>query len=160
MKCNEELRNANTEGYTGEVDTHTVTLTVCPDVHTHMVDSTVRWLCTLPFSPSSVPSLPILQTPGGAGLAEVPTIDKEGPGVRSPCPFFLSPFKASLLSLPQPLSPLRSLVGLEARSKATPCPTGSEWPSGSQWHSSASWHTWPCTCLDDQRSRPPGGVSP
>lgn len=71
-----------------------------------MVDSTVRWLCTLPFSPSSVPSLPILQTPGGAGLAKVPTIDEVGPGVRSPCPFFLSLFKASLLSLPQPLFPL------------------------------------------------------
>lgn len=112
-------------------------------------------------NPDHCPISPNFANPKGAGLAETPTINEVGPGVRSPGPFFLSLLlKASLLSLPPSPPPLRPLVGLEAHSKATPCPIQNEWPSGSQWHYAASWHTWPCTCPGDQRSRPPGGVSP
>lgn len=54
VKCNEELRNADTEGYTGEVDTHTVTFTVCPDVHSLLSSPTSTWW--IPLSDDSVPS--------------------------------------------------------------------------------------------------------
>lgn len=107
---------------------------------------------TLPFSPNSDHCLisPNFSNCRGAGLPEASTIHEVCPGVSSPCPFFLSLLlKAPLLSLPPPL---RSLVGLEAHSEATPCPVQKEWPSGSQWHSSASWHTWPYTCPGDQCS--------